>query len=110
MSPLQAYDSPLAVTLAAGAVALPPLLKLLGVMEKGGRDLRTCGGQLPLEIELGAEFVYHSIFACPVGRDQSTPGGVVGFVGCWSSGGAGRGGRRGGEGGARVSCRVSHVV
>lgn len=68
----RAYDSPLAVTLAAGAVALPPLLKLLGVMEKGGQDLRSCG-QLPLEIELGAEFVFHSIFACPVGRDQSTP-------------------------------------
>jgi hypothetical protein len=113
-APAQACDSPLAVTLAAGSVALPPLLKLIGeellgpwgellsaskrihssfseslcvtrwpgrshprrptgVMEKGGQDLATCE-QLPLEIELGQEFVYRSIFACPVSRDQSTPG------------------------------------
>jgi hypothetical protein len=69
----QAYDSPLAVTLAAGSVALPQLLKLITVMEKGGTDLASCE-QLPLEIELGQEFVYHSIFACPVSRDQSTAG------------------------------------
>lgn len=69
----QAYDSPLAVTLAAGAVALPPLLKLVGVMEKNNQDFSACE-QLPFEIELGQEFVYHSIFACPVSRDQSTAG------------------------------------
>jgi hypothetical protein len=73
-SRVQAYDSPLAVTLAAGSVALPALLKLAGVMEKGGQELATCD-QLPIEIELGPEFVYHSIFACPVSRDQSTAGG-----------------------------------
>jgi hypothetical protein len=61
------------VTLAAGSVALPALLKLAGVMEKGGQDLSSCD-QLPIEIELGQEFVYHSIFACPVSRDQSTAG------------------------------------
>jgi hypothetical protein len=71
--PPQAYDSPLAVTLAAGSVALPALLKLAGVMEKGGQELASCD-QLPIEIELGQEFVYHSIFACPVSRDQSTAG------------------------------------
>jgi hypothetical protein len=30
---LQAYDSPLAVTIAAGSVALPPLLKLTTMMQ-----------------------------------------------------------------------------
>lgn len=54
-------------------MALPALLKLAGVMEKGGQDLAHCE-QLPIEIELGQEFVYHSIFACPVSRDQSTAG------------------------------------
>ena len=39
LSSLQAYDSPLAVTLAAGSVVLPALLKLAGVMEKGGKTL-----------------------------------------------------------------------
>ena len=28
--------------------------------------------QLPVEIPLGNEFVFHSIFACPVSREQST--------------------------------------
>lgn len=68
---LQSYDSPLAVTVAAGSVALPAILKLASVMEKGGQEIATCQ-QLPIEIELGQEFVYHSIFACPVSRDQST--------------------------------------
>lgn len=67
----QAYDSPLAVTIAAGSVALPPLLKLASVMEASGQDLSSCS-QLPFEIELGQEFVYRSIFACPVSRDQSS--------------------------------------
>ena len=29
--------------------------------------------QLPVEVELGREFTFHSVFACPVARDQSTP-------------------------------------
>lgn len=69
----QACESPLAVSVAAGAAALPPLFKLATVMEqKMQGDLRTCE-QLPMELELGDEFVFHSIFACPVSRDQSTP-------------------------------------
>ncbi len=28
--------------------------------------------ELPVELELGKEFVFHSIFACPVSREQST--------------------------------------
>jgi hypothetical protein len=55
------------VALAAGTVALPALLKLASVMEKGGQDLQSCE-QLPVELELGREFVFHSIFACPVSR------------------------------------------
>jgi hypothetical protein len=74
------------VTLAAGSVALPALLKLAGVMEKGGQELASCD-QLPIEIELGQEFVYHSIFACPVSRDQSTAGGLG--QGAWGKGGPG---------------------
>eukprot|EP00955_Chlamydomonas_euryale_P092120 364682-Chlamydomonas_euryale.AAC.13 len=35
-------------------------------------DLRTCE-QLPVELEIGNEFVFHSIFACPVSREQSSP-------------------------------------
>ncbi len=57
----------MAVTVAAGSVALPALLKLACVMERNGQDLSSCE-QLPIELELGSEFVFHSIFACPVSR------------------------------------------
>lgn len=50
---------------AAGSVALPTLLKMAAVMAAQGQDFRT-GEQLPMELELGREFVFHSVFACPV--------------------------------------------
>lgn len=36
------------------------------------QDLSRCE-QLPVDLELGREFVFSSIFACPVLRDQSSP-------------------------------------
>lgn len=57
---------------AAGSAALPTLLKMAAVMAAQGQDFRT-GEQLPMELELGREFVFHSVFACPVSREQSTP-------------------------------------
>ncbi|GIL82454.1 hypothetical protein Vretimale_11896 [Volvox reticuliferus] len=68
----QASESPLTTVVAAGSVALPALLKIAAVMERNLQDLRTVD-QLPVEIELGPEFVFRSIFACPVSRDMSTP-------------------------------------
>ena len=71
---VQAQDSPLLVTTAAGSAALPTLLKLANIMsaqamaELTGRD-----DQLPVEVPLGKEFIFHSIFACPVSRDQVSP-------------------------------------
>ncbi|MEW5297956.1 MAG: hypothetical protein WDW36_001130 [Sanguina aurantia] len=69
----QASESPLTVTVAAGSAALPELLKLACVMERTCtlQDLQTCE-QLPMELELGSEFAFHSIFACPVSREQSS--------------------------------------
>ena len=68
----QAYESPLAACVAAGAVALPVLMKLSQVMAFKKQDWTSCE-QLPVEIELGNEFTYYSVFACPVSKDQSTP-------------------------------------
>ncbi|GFR45069.1 hypothetical protein Agub_g6443 [Astrephomene gubernaculifera] len=68
----QASESPLSTVVAAGAVALPALLKLAAVMERNAQDLRAVE-QLPVEIELGPRFVFRSIFACPVSRDASGP-------------------------------------
>jgi len=67
----QPYRSPLLVCVGAGSVVLPQLLKLAEIMESSNQDIRVCE-QLPIELEFGKEFLFHSIFACPVSRDQST--------------------------------------
>ncbi|KAG4072618.1 hypothetical protein HA402_004707 [Bradysia odoriphaga] len=66
-------DSPLSIVTNAGCVALPALLNIKQVMISrqvpgiwSGRD------ELPIEIELDPEHRYHSIFACPILRQQST--------------------------------------
>ncbi|KAL6782797.1 hypothetical protein ACKKBG_A08165 [Auxenochlorella protothecoides x Auxenochlorella symbiontica] len=70
----QAQDSPLLVTVAAGAASLPTILKLANVMpmQQGLADDGS-GPHLPVDIPLGREFTFNSIFACPVSREQSTP-------------------------------------
>lgn len=74
---------------AAGYAALPTLLKLATVKavhpgvgvgaggrasdpahSEGGKEEEEGLNQLPVEIPLGPEFVFHSIFACPVSREQ----------------------------------------
>jgi E3 ubiquitin-protein transferase RMND5 len=45
---------------------------MAGVMERSGQDYDACE-QLPTDIQVGPEFIFHSTFACPVSRDQSTP-------------------------------------
>lgn len=71
----QAQNSPLLITIAAGAAALPTLLKLASVVAKTQptAELTEQSNQLPVEVPLGPEFVFHSIFACPVSREQSSP-------------------------------------
>lgn len=66
-----ALESPLLVSVAAGSIALPTLLKLSDIMGAQHHEL-SFREQLPVEVELGKEFVFHSIFACPVSKDQST--------------------------------------
>lgn len=66
-------ESPLSVSVHAGCIALPPLLNIKQVMQQ-----RQCTGvwsakdELPVEIDLGHDCHYHSIFACPILRQQST--------------------------------------
>lgn len=67
----QSYESPLLVTISAGSQALPTLLKLATVMATKKHEWQSMR-QLPVEIELDKGFQFHSIFACPVSRDQST--------------------------------------
>lgn len=65
-------ESPLLVAVAAGSVALPTLLKLADILVTQGQELAMDEGCLPVEVELGTEFVFHSIFSCPVSKHQST--------------------------------------
>ena len=66
----QACESPLLVTSAAGALAIPTLAKFATVMAK--KQDWTSMEQLPVEIELGHDFTFYSIFACPISRDQAS--------------------------------------
>ncbi|KAK2987423.1 hypothetical protein RJ640_018560 [Escallonia rubra] len=67
----QAYESPLSVAVAAGVEGLPTLLKLANVMAVKKQEWQSMT-QLPVPVELGKEFQFHSIFVCPVSRDQSS--------------------------------------
>eukprot|EP00871_Galdieria_phlegrea_P002486 jgi/Galph1/3238/GphlegSOOS_G1939.1 len=63
-------ESPLYLVTQAGLLALPTLLKAARIFpnktEWKGSD------QLPVEVELGKHFQFHSIFTCPVSREQSS--------------------------------------
>ena len=56
--------------MAAGSAALPTLLKLASLAAVQPLAEQLAGEQLPVEIPLGREFCFQSIFACPVSRDQ----------------------------------------
>lgn len=66
-------ESPLTLSVNAGCTALPALQNIKQVMQSkqvmgiwSGRD------ELPIEIDLGPDNRYHSVFACPILRQQST--------------------------------------
>nr|CAD7454529.1 unnamed protein product [Timema tahoe] len=70
-------DSPLSVwTLAfvnAGCTALPALLNIKQVMlQRQVTGIWNGKDELPIEIDLGQDSRYHSVFACPILRQQST--------------------------------------
>lgn len=67
----QSYESPLSVTVAAGIQGLPTLLKLMSVMT-GKKQEWQAMKQLPVPVDLDREFQFHSIFVCPVSRDQAS--------------------------------------
>ncbi|KAF2272070.1 uncharacterized protein EI97DRAFT_504497 [Westerdykella ornata] len=64
-------DSPLYIAATAGAIALPTLLKVQGIMARKKTEWTT-QHELPVEIPLPPSYYYHSIFVCPVSKEQST--------------------------------------
>jgi E3 ubiquitin-protein transferase RMND5 len=64
-------DSPLKIAVTAGTIALPVLLKMSSIMREK-RTEWTSEGELPVEIPLPDAYRFHSIFTCPVSKEQST--------------------------------------
>ncbi|KAH7080036.1 CTLH/CRA C-terminal to lish motif domain-containing protein [Paraphoma chrysanthemicola] len=64
-------DSPLFIAATAGAIALPYLLKMQSIM-KEKRTEWTTQNELPVEIPLPTQYHFHSIFVCPVSKEQTT--------------------------------------
>ena len=66
-------ESPLAVAFDAGCVALPALLNIRKMMlQRQVPTVWTAKDELPIEIELDRKKQFHSIFACPILRQQSS--------------------------------------
>mmetsp|Transcript_27446 Transcript_27446/g.38710 ORF Transcript_27446/g.38710 Transcript_27446/m.38710 type:complete len:430 (-) Transcript_27446:527-1816(-) len=59
-------ESPLYTSITAGSLSLPKQLKVAAMMQSKQMKFT------PVEVELGKPFQFHSIFACPVSREQST--------------------------------------
>ena len=64
-------DSPLLVSVSAGSLALPTLLKYSKVAAKTSTAMSS-PGQLPIELPLPDEFAFHSTFTCPVSKESNT--------------------------------------
>ncbi|ONK58722.1 uncharacterized protein A4U43_C09F15990 [Asparagus officinalis] len=68
----QSNESPLTVAITAGVQGLPTLLKLATVMAATKKQEWQTMKQLPVPVDLGREFQFHSIFVCPVLREQGS--------------------------------------
>ena len=64
-------DSPLLVSVSAGSLALPTLLKYSKVAPRTTSAISS-PDQLPIELPLPDEFAFHSTFTCPVSKESNT--------------------------------------
>lgn len=67
----ESTESPLSITISAGTQTLPVLLKYMNVMANKKLDWQSME-QLPVAVELSEEFQFHSVFVCPVSKEQSS--------------------------------------
>lgn len=63
--------SPLLTAVTAGCMALPTLLKLSQIQQMH-RTSWTTASELPVEVPLPPAYQFHSVFVCPVSKEQST--------------------------------------
>ncbi|KAJ1823178.1 hypothetical protein LPJ56_000164 [Coemansia sp. RSA 2599] len=67
-----ASTSPLSVTVDAGASALPVVCKVSGLMRERKVEWSQ-QNELAVEVPLPDSMRFHSVFACPVSKEQATP-------------------------------------
>ncbi|CAG8619125.1 4553_t:CDS:2 [Paraglomus occultum] len=65
------WESPLFISVTVGAMALPTIIKMATIMKEKKNEWSQ-QDELPVEIPLPDDMRYHSIFACPVSKEQST--------------------------------------
>lgn len=66
-------ESPLTVCVNAGCIALPALLNIRQAMQQRQvTGVWNTRDELPIEIELGKKCHFHSVFACPILRQQGS--------------------------------------
>ncbi|KAF3508923.1 hypothetical protein F2Q69_00008735 [Brassica cretica] len=65
-------ESALSTTLTAGTQALPVLLKYMNVTASSKKVDWQSMEQLPVAVELSEEFQFHSVFVCPVSKEQAS--------------------------------------
>lgn len=64
-------ESPLYLAVTAGALALPRLMKFMLATRSKGTEWTTTQ-ELPFETPLPESMLFHSIFVCPVSKEQTT--------------------------------------
>lgn len=66
-------DSPLSIVFEGGCIAFPALLNIYQrVQQRGVHHVWTAKDELPIVINLGNKYQFHSIFACPILRQQAS--------------------------------------
>ncbi|CAN6657046.1 E3 ubiquitin-protein ligase Rmd5p [Trichomonascus vanleenenianus] len=65
-------EPPLLIAFKAGTIAMPGMIKAKTVFKQRHAEW-TSQGELPVELELPDSYRYHSIFVCPVSKEQTTP-------------------------------------
>ncbi|CAF2861896.1 unnamed protein product [Rotaria sp. Silwood2] len=67
-----AQDSPLYVVMKIGFQSLPALMSIVNAMQNTQVCHILTKDELPIEVDVGQEHRYHSVFACPILRQQTT--------------------------------------
>ncbi|EMR11185.1 hypothetical protein PNEG_00778 [Pneumocystis murina B123] len=64
-------DSPLQTVSIVGSLAIPTLLKMSSIMKEKKTEW-TSENELPVEVPLPSKYRFHSVFTCPVSKEQTT--------------------------------------